>query len=152
MAASKFSQAYVPVTAQTTPFVVKSTGDAEGPLQTAFRRVKYLRVVDPPTTRVDNVTNEGSSERDTIASAADVIVEGAGLMLGEGDEVTIDCTSGGEAHHVVFGEDAADENTDTRLVLDYMKATGDGLVGDSGSEATVTVKGVAHTVHFTNGV
>jgi len=26
------------------------------------------------------------------------------------------------------------------------------LVGDAGSDATVTVKGVAHTVHFTNGV
>ena len=38
------------------------------------------------------------------------LVEGAGLQLGEGDEVTVDFTDGGEA--------------------------------------TVTVKGVAHTVHF----
>ena len=40
--------------------VVKSRGgDAEGPLQTSFRRVKYLRVIEPPTitgagTRGDN--------------------------------------------------------------------------------------------------
>jgi len=133
--------------------VVKSrAGDAGGPLQTAFRRVKYLRVVDPPTTRVDNVTNQiDPTEQDTIASAASVIVEGAGLQLGAGDEVTVDCTYEGEAKHVVFGEDAADENTDTRLVLDYMKATGDGLSGDAGSEATVTVKGVAHAVKFATG-
>ena len=76
------------------------------------------------------------------------LVEGAGLHLGEGDEVTVDFTDGGEAKHTVYGVDAADENTDTRLVLDYMKATGDGLLGNAGSEATVTVKGVAHTVHF----
>ena len=76
------------------------------------------------------------------------LVEGAGLQLGEGDEVTVDFTDGGEAKHTVYGVDAADENTDARLVLDTEKATGDYLMGDSGSEATVTVKGVAHTVHF----
>ena len=134
--------------------IVKSrAGDAGGPLQTAFRRIKYMRVVDPPTTRVDNVANSGNPEaHDELASASDVIVEGAGLMLGEGDEVTVDCTYNGEALHVVFGADAADENTDTRLVLDYMKATGDGLSGDAGSDATVTVKGVAHAVKFASGV
>ena len=127
--------------------VVKSrAGDEAGPLQTAFRRVKYLRVVDPVTTRVDNVTNSSTPGDDTIASMSTLTIVGAGLALGEGDEVTVDCMCEGESHHVVFGADAADENTDTRLVLDPEKATGDDLMCDSGTDATVTVKGVAHAV------
>ncbi len=127
--------------------VVKSrAGDAAGPLQTAFRRVKYLRVEDPVTTRVDNVTNSSIPGDDTIASMSTLTIVGAGLALGEGDEVTVDCMCEGESHHVVFGADAADENTDTRLVLDPEKATGDDLMCDSGTDATVTVKGVAHAV------
>ena len=127
--------------------VVKSrAGDEAGPLQTAFRRVKYLRVEDPVTTRVDNVTNSSTPGDDTIASMSTLTIVGAGLALGEGDEVTVDCMCEGESHHVVFGADAADENTDTRLVLDPEKATGDDLMCDSGTDATVTVKGVAHAV------
>ncbi|MBQ1429572.1 MAG: hypothetical protein IIZ06_07875, partial [Kiritimatiellae bacterium] len=127
--------------------VVKSrAGDEAGPLQTAFRKVKYLRVVDPVTTRVDNVTNSSIPGDDTIASMSTLTIVGAGLALGEGDEVTVDCMCEGESHHVVFGADAADENTDTRLVLDPEKATGDDLMCDSGTDATVTVKGVAHAV------
>ena len=127
--------------------VVKSrAGDEAGPLQTASRRVKYLRVEDPVTTRVDNVTNSSTPGDDTIASMSTLTIVGAGLALGEGDEVTVDCMCEGESHHVVFGADAADENTDTRLVLDPEKATGDDLMCDSGTDATVTVKGVAHAV------
>ena len=127
--------------------VVKSrAGDVAGPLQTASRRVKYLRVEDPVTTRVDNVTNSSIPGDDTIASMSTLTIVGAGLALGEGDEVTVDCMCEGESHHVVFGADAADENTDTRLVLDPEKATGDDLMCDSGTDATVTVKGVAHAV------
>ena len=127
--------------------VVKSrAGDVAGPLQTASRRVKYLRVEDPVTTRVDNVTNSSIPGDDTIASMSTLTIVGAGLALGESDEVTVDCMCEGESHHVVFGADAADENTDTRLVLDPEKATGDDLMCDSGTDATVTVKGVAHAV------
>lgn len=98
------------------------------------------------TTRVDNVTNSSTPGDDTIASMSTLTIVGAGLALGEGDEVTVDCMCEGESHHVVFGADAADENTDTRLVLDPEKATGDDLMCDSGTDATVTVKGVAHAV------
>ena len=42
--------------------VVKSRGgDAEGPLQTSFRRVKYLRVEDPQPT----ITSAGATATDS---------------------------------------------------------------------------------------
>ena len=132
--------------------VVKSrAGDAAGPLQTAFRRVKYLRVEDPGP-RIDNVANQGDpTAHDEIANAMDVIIEGSLLQLGAGDEVTIDGVNEGVAQHVVFGVDAAEENTDARLVLDYMSASSGAMLFDTGSNATVTVKGVAHAVKVASG-
>lgn len=132
--------------------VVKSrAGDAAGPLQTAFRRVKYLRVEDPGP-RIDNVANQGDpTAHDEIANAMDVIIEGSLLQLGAGDEVTIDGVNEGVAQHVVFGVDAAEENTDARLVLDYMSASSGAMAFDPGSNATVTVKGVAHAVKVASG-
>jgi hypothetical protein len=132
--------------------VVKSrAGDAAGPLQTAFRRVKYLRVEDPGP-RIDNVANQGDpTAHDEIASAMDVIIEGELLQLGAGDEVTIDGVSDGVAQRVVFGVAAAKENTDARLVLDYMAPTSGVMLFDPGSNATVTVKGVAHAVKVASG-
>ena len=132
--------------------VVKSrAGDAAGPLQTAFRRVKYLRVEDPGP-RIDNVASQGDpTAHDEIANAMDVIIEGSLLQLGAGDEVTIDGVNEGVAQHVVFGVDAAEENTDARLVLDYMSASSGAMLFDPGSNATVTVKGVAHAVKVASG-
>ena len=59
--------------------VVKSrAGDAAGPLQTSFRKVKYLRVEDPPTpiaqtsdgqVKVMSVTDGGQSETFTFGDA-----------------------------------------------------------------------------------
>ena len=132
--------------------VVKSrAGDAAGPLQTAFRRVKYLRVEDPGP-RIDNVASQGDpTAHDEIANAMDVIIEGSLLQLGAGDVVTIDGVNEGVAQHVVFGVDAAEENTDARLVLDYMSASSGAMLFDPGSNATVTVKGVAHAVKVASG-
>jgi len=132
--------------------VVKSrAGDEAGPLQTAFRRVKYLRVEDPGP-RIDNVANQGDpTAHDEIASAMDVIIEGELLQLGAGDEVTIDGVSDGVAQRVVFGVAAAKENTDARLVLDYMAPTSGVMLFDPGSNATVTVKGVTHAVKVASG-
>ena len=132
--------------------VVKSrAGDAAGPLQTALRRVKYLRVEDPGP-RIDNVANQGDpTAHDEIANAMDVIIEGSLLQLGAGDVVTIDGVNEGVAQHVVFGVDAAEENTDARLVLDYMSASSGAMLFDPGSNATVTVKGVAHAVKVASG-
>ena len=132
--------------------VVKSrAGDAAGPLQTAFRRVKYLRVEDPGP-RIDNVANQGDpTAHDEIANAMDVIIEGSLLQLGAGDVVTIDGVNEGVAQHVVFGVDAAEENTDARLVLEYMSASSGAMLFDPGSNATVTVKGVSHAVKVASG-
>ena len=55
--------------------VVKSrAGDAEGPLQTAFRRVKYLRVVDPPV---------------PIAESADGLIKVWKIEPVEGEKITL---------------------------------------------------------------
>ena len=72
--------------------VVKSkAGDAEGPLQTAFRRVKYLAIEDPFT--VEKVASEGE---DAIVKGEAFAAIGTGLSFGAGDSVTVKWTEGGE--------------------------------------------------------
>ena len=72
--------------------VVKSkAGDAEGPLQTAFRRVKYLAIEDPFT--VEKVASEGE---DAIVKGEAFAATGTGLSFGAGDSVTVKWTEGGE--------------------------------------------------------
>ena len=72
--------------------IVKSRGgDAEGPLQTVFRKVKYLAVEDPFT--VEKVASEGE---DAIVKGEAFAAIGTGLSFGEGDSVTVKWTEGGE--------------------------------------------------------
>ena len=72
--------------------VVKSRGgDAEGPLQTVFRKVKYLAVVDPAT--IDSIATEG---KDGIVKGEAFAALGSNLSFGEGDSVTVKWTEGGE--------------------------------------------------------
>ena len=72
--------------------VVKSrAGDAEGPLQSAFRRVKYLEVEDPFT--VEKVASEGE---DAIVKGEAFAAIGTGLSFGACDSVTVKWTEGGE--------------------------------------------------------
>jgi hypothetical protein len=64
--------------------VVKSrAGDAAGPLQTSFRKVKYLRVVDPeppPAPTITEVRQYGSSEANLISNmGGDVNIAGTNL-------------------------------------------------------------------------
>ena len=64
--------------------VVKSrAGDAAGPLQTSFRKVKYLRVVDPEPPAAPTITEVrqyGSGEANLISNmGGDVTVTGANL-------------------------------------------------------------------------
>jgi len=55
--------------------VVKSrAGDAGGPLQTSFRRVKYLRVIDPP--RITSAMTRGDGEGEVNVSGATLDVKG----------------------------------------------------------------------------
>ena len=59
-------------------FVVKSRGgDAAGPLQTSFRRVKYLRVVDPP--RITSAMTRGEGEGEVNVAGATLDVKGEDL-------------------------------------------------------------------------
>ena len=72
--------------------IVKSRGgDAEGPLQTVFRKVKYLQVVDPPT--VDSIATEG---KEGIVKGEAFAAVGANLSWKDGDKVTVKWTEGGE--------------------------------------------------------
>ena len=76
--------------------VVKSrAGDAGGPLQTAFRRVKYMRVIDPPT--VNDIASEGHEGE--IVSGTAFAAKGSGLDAFDaeaGDTVKVKWTQGGE--------------------------------------------------------
>ena len=62
--------------------VVKSRGgDAEGPLQTSFRRVKYMRVADPEPTPLA-VSSDGTLRIMTAAAAgSDWVFTGSGFAL-----------------------------------------------------------------------
>ena len=56
-------------------------GDAEGPLQTSFRKVKYLRVVDPPppAPTITGAHSEGREDGHVRCNGESLIVEGANL-------------------------------------------------------------------------
>ena len=76
--------------------VVKSrAGDAEGPLQTAFRRIKYLEVGDPIV--VEDIASEGHEGE--IVSGTAFAAKGSGLDAFDaeaGDTVKVKWTQGGE--------------------------------------------------------
>ena len=60
--------------------VVKSrAGDAAGPLQTSFRKVKYLRVVDPVGPTVTNVHTRGEADDTVNLAGGYVLVAGTDL-------------------------------------------------------------------------
>ena len=123
--------------------VVKSrAGDAEGPLQTAFRRVKYLRVEGPTVTKIATGNDEEESPAGVIYGAQNLRIHGSGLALGEGESVTYTGTLNGAAVNGSFGAVSTQENTDVLLAWDYTDASGDPLMFDDGSEVTFSVKGV----------
>ena len=129
--------------------VVKSrAGDAEGPLQTAFRRVKYLRVEGPTVTKIATGNDEEESPAGVIYGAQNLRIHGSGLALGEGESVTYTGTLNGEPVNGSFGADAAQENTDVLLAWDYTDASGDPLMFDDGSEVTFSVKGLEVSATF----
>ena len=78
--------------------VVKSrAGDPDGPLQTAFRRVKYMRVEDPaPSLTVTGVHNE-ETEPPAIYVGRSLLFDGTGLdAWGEGDSIEVKRLGDGE--------------------------------------------------------
>ena len=79
--------------------VVKSrAGDAAGPLQTSFRKVKYLRVVDPvgPVPTITSATSEAMEDNHVVADGGTVTYivgehldpgrDGAEVVLEDGDD------------------------------------------------------------------
>ena len=71
--------------------VVKTrAGEPDGELQSDFRKVKYMKVVDPVT--VDKVASDGA---DGIVKGEAFAATGTGLSFGEGDSVTVKWTQGG---------------------------------------------------------
>ena len=116
--------------------VVKSrAGDAAGPLQTSFRRVKYLRVEDPapdPTPVITSVAADAEgAEPGRIVKNEDIMISGRNFGY-DSTEVSVKFTC--EVETVAFGRIL--EMSDG-----YMKvAWPDGLLHVSaGVEVTVTV-------------
>ena len=76
--------------------VVKTkAGEPDGQLQSDFRKVKYMKVVDPPT--VDDIASEGHEGE--IVSGTAFAAKGSGLDAfdaGAGDTVKVKWTQGGE--------------------------------------------------------
>ena len=98
--------------------VVKSrAGDAAGPLQTATKRVKYLKVVEPVT--VDKVATEG---RDGIVKGQPFAATGTNLSWAEGDSVKVKWTQGGEEKSLGL---TPAETEPTRMEFDAVEAFGD---------------------------
>ena len=98
--------------------VVKSrAGDAGGPLQTSFRKVKYLRVVDPgPTPTGPTVTaiNDG-----TFHAGGGNVVTGANMRFADafpGNHLVVK-DGGGEDVGMMISTDEGTPVTETRFAL-----------------------------------
>ena len=91
--------------------VVKSrAGDAAGPLQTSFRKVKYLRVEDPePEVRL--VSIKTSDDEGVIREATTATIEGENLGAAEGDEIVGTYEGGSMTLSLLAG------SGDTRMLL-----------------------------------
>ena len=122
--------------------VVKSrAGDAAGPLQTSFRKVKYLRVVDPepvwPEVRLVSV-NDGQG---VFADSSGCSIEGENLTILEGDTVTAEAEFE-DTHMTVNVEVETEESSENLLSLAYDTDVFEGMSGGS----------VTFTVHSRGGV
>ena len=97
---------------------VKSRGgDAEGTLQSDFRKVKYLHIEDPIT--IDKVASEGA---DGIVKGEAFAAEGEGLSWHDGDSVTVRWTEGGEEKSL---EVTPSETTPEKMEFDAVEAFND---------------------------
>ena len=117
--------------------VVKSRGgDAEGPLQTSFRRVKYLRVEDPVPT-ITSAYSESTDEGHVNCGGERLFVEGTNL-----DTVTqvelLD--EDGNVFHTVAAAYADGKLTTELIYLDRNPAEGSIRVATLGGRATYEVE------------
>ena len=116
--------------------VVKSrAGDAEGPLQSAFRRVKYLRVADPEPTVDHEVADPGGGMEapESIVQTLSAVFYGTNLGLVQ----SVAWKSNVRDEYEGIDPDAVTVNDDgTELTL---TGAATGAMGDS-STTSVTVK------------
>ena len=138
--------------------VVKSrAGDAAGPLQTSFRKVKYLHVVDPepvwPEVQLVSVNNGA----DIIDGAAGCTIEGENLAILDGDSVTMEAEFE-DTRKIVDADVLSYESSDTLIALHFDP---DALSGMAGGRVNFTVRsrgGVAeapfqeHTIDAAIGI
>ena len=126
--------------------VVKSrAGDAGGPLQTSFRKVKYLRVVDPepepegPPVRMDMLTDDDNPDG-VLSRSSDCRIDGANLFLIDGDSLTVDYVDGESATHTLDLTSAATPSADgTSLAV----ATANKFVGATPNQNITRSRGSA---------
>ena len=99
--------------------VVKSrAGDAEGPLQTSFRKVKYLRVEDPPATvTLRTAVTEGMMDNNIRSGSEPVTLEGENLTLGEGDTLWAKNYDNGDEDYVEIPLTFVKRNTSAAIDL-----------------------------------
>ena len=94
--------------------VVKSrAGDAAGPLQTSFRKVKYLRVVDPepvPPPVVASYEADGMEGEPISMDGGTLLVKGTNLA--DATKVLFRFTEGGEPFHEAYPADVTDAAVD----------------------------------------
>jgi len=117
--------------------VVKScAGDAAGPLQTSFRKVKYLRVVDPepvwPEVRLVSV-NGGE---DVYEDSSGCSIEGENLTILDGDTITAEAEFEGRHMTIDVAVDTG-ESSESLLELTYDTDVFEGMAGGS---VTFTVR------------
>ena len=116
--------------------VVKSRGgDAEGPLQTSFRRVKYLRVVDPP--RITSAHSENTEDNHVNCGGEDMIVEGENLDTATQIEML---DEEGNVFHTVAATYADGKLTTGYIYLDSNPPEGSVRVTTAGGSATYEVE------------
>ena len=115
--------------------VVKSrAGDAAGPLQTSFRRVKYLRVVDPP--RITSAHSENTEDNHVNCGGEDMIVEGENLDTATQIEML---DEEGNVFHTATATYADGKLTTGYVYLDSNPPEGSVRVTTAGGSATYEV-------------
>ena len=120
--------------------VVKSrAGDAAGPLQTSFRKVKYLHVEDPVGPEVRLVSVNGGE--DVPCDSSSCTIEGENLTILPGDTVTAEAELE-ETRKSFEVSVVAESSTASVLTLSYASDAMDGMTGG----------GVTFTVHSRGGV
>ena len=109
--------------------VVKSrAGDAAGPLQTSFRKVKYLRVEDPtPVPTTVTITNVCCDDDESyVQYGSPILVFGTGLKMGEGDALYMKRSDlGDEGYHQLPAWTIGENDEGTQFILNN---------GDGGDE------------------